>query len=93
MHKTIRIPDLEHSVRAVLDDMKRDHVSYVVTEGSQPEAVLVPYDEFLKLQKMRENEVLARFDQVWSRMAERNAGISEEEVIEDIEAARAERSE
>ena len=92
MHRTIRIPDLEQNVREVLDEVKKEHVPYVLTENSQPEAVIVPYDEFLKLQKFRETDVLARFDELWARMGAHNAGISEEEIEEDIAAARSELS-
>jgi prevent-host-death family protein len=92
MHKTIRVPDLEQSFRTVLEEVKREHVPYVLTEDSQPEAVLVPYEEFLKLQKFQEENVLARFDEVWARMAEQNARYSEQEVSEDIAAVQAERS-
>ena len=90
--KTIRVPDLEQSFRSVLEEIKREHVPYVLTENSQPEAVLVPYEEFLKLQKFQEENVLARFDETWARMEKQNARYSEQEVSEDIAAVRAERS-
>lgn len=92
MHKTIRVPDLERSFRTVLEEVKREHVPYILTEDSQPEAVLVPYGEFLKLQKFQEEKVLARFDELWARMADQNAGYEEEEVSADLAAAQVERS-
>ncbi len=92
MHRTIQIPDLEQSFRTVLEEVKREHVPYVLTEDSQPKAVLVPYEEFLKLQKFQEEKILARFDELWARMGERNAEYGEDEVSEDIAAARSERS-
>ncbi|HSK79414.1 MAG TPA: type II toxin-antitoxin system prevent-host-death family antitoxin [Thermoanaerobaculia bacterium] len=88
MHKTIRVLDLERSLRAVLEDVVNEHVPYVLTEDSHPEAVLVPYEEFLKLQRFKEDDVLARFDETWTRLGERNALISEDEVAADIAAAR-----
>lgn len=92
MHRTIRIPDLQQSFREVLEEVKNEHIPYVLTDDSRPEAVLVPYDEFLKFQRFREAEVLARFDEVWARMGKQNAEISEEEIDEDIAAARNELS-
>jgi prevent-host-death family protein len=92
MHKTVRVPDVERSFRTVFEEMKRDHVPYVLTEDSRPEAVLVPYDEFLKLQRFQEEKVLARFDETWGRLGARNANRSEEEIAEDIAAARDELS-
>lgn len=92
MHKTIQVPDLEQTFRAVLEEVKREHIPYVVTEDSRPEAVLVPYDEFLKLQRFQEEKILTRFDEIWRRMALRNVGFREEEVAQDIAVARNERS-
>lgn len=88
MHKTIKVLDLEGRLRKVLEEVINEHVPYVLTEDSQPEAVLVPYEEFLKLQRFKEEDVLARFDETWTRLGERNARFNEEEVADDIAAAR-----
>ena len=48
------------------------------------------YQEFLRLQALQEQEVLARFDRLVVRVAEQNAARSEEEVAADVAAARAE---
>lgn len=92
MHKTIRVPDLERSFRTVFDEVVREHVPYVVTEDSRPEAVLVPYEEFVQLQGLKEERVLARFDELWNRMAARNEHFSDEEIQRDVETALDERS-
>ncbi len=52
--------------------------------------MLIPYEEYLRFQALRESEVLAHFDQVWTRLSVLNAGFSDEEVAADIEAARSE---
>jgi hypothetical protein len=39
---------------------------------------------------LKEQDVLARFDRLVARMAEQNAGVSEEQVAADVAAARAE---
>ncbi|HYX24600.1 MAG TPA: type II toxin-antitoxin system prevent-host-death family antitoxin [Thermoanaerobaculia bacterium] len=92
MHKTIGVLDLEHRLRAVLEEVVQQRVPYVLTEDSRPEAVLVPYDEFLRMQKFQEAPILARFDELLERMAERNAKYTEDEVAQDVAAARAELS-
>ncbi|HEX4963300.1 MAG TPA: hypothetical protein VF173_20890 [Thermoanaerobaculia bacterium] len=61
-----------------------------VTRDQQPEAVLVLYDEFQRLLKHSNNEVLRRFDEVRARIRERTASFSEEEVAADVAAAHAE---
>jgi prevent-host-death family protein len=92
MHKTIGVPDLERRLRAVLEEVVQQQVPYVLTEDSRPEAVLVPYDEFLRMQRFQEARILARFDELLARMAERNAHYTEDEVAQDVAAARAESS-
>ena len=92
MHKTIGVPDLERRLRAVLEEVIQQQVPYVLTENSRPEAVLVPYDEFLRMQRFQEARVLARFDELLARMAERNAHYTEDEVAQDVAAVRAELS-
>ena len=71
-------------VRALLD---QERVPYVLTRGSRPEAALIPYEEFLQFQALKEQEVLARFDRLAARLAEQNASASEEEVAADVAAA------
>jgi hypothetical protein len=56
--------------------------------GSRPEAALIPYEDYLRFKQLQETEVLARFDQVWDRLAEVNTEYSDEEITADIETAR-----
>ena len=60
----------------------------ILTRGSRPEAVLIPYEDYLRFQQMQESEVLARFDRVWERLEELNAAYSDAEIAADIEEAR-----
>lgn len=88
--KVIGVTELQRRFRAVFDEVARLHVPYVLTRGSRPEAALIPYENFLRLQMLREREVLDRVDRLLARLAEQNASYSDEEVAADIEAARAE---
>ncbi|HVG10810.1 MAG TPA: type II toxin-antitoxin system Phd/YefM family antitoxin [Thermoanaerobaculia bacterium] len=90
MQKTVAAAELGKRFRAVFDEVTEDHVPYVVTRGEQPEAVLVRYDDFQRLLKQSDNEVLRRFDEVRARIRERAAAFSEEEIAADVAAARAE---
>ena len=90
MQKTVAVADLGKRFRAVFDEVTEEHVPYVVTRGEQPEAVLVPYDDFQRLLKQSDDEVLRRFDEVRARIRERTAGFSEEQIAADVAAARAE---
>jgi prevent-host-death family protein len=90
--KTIGLHEFEDSVRSVLDEVAETHVPYVLTRDSHPEAVLVPYEEFQRFQEFQDKEVVRRFKDLLSRMAAQNAQFSDEEIAEDIAAARRERS-
>jgi prevent-host-death family protein len=90
MQKTVAAAELGKRFRTVFDEVTEDHVPYVVTRGQQPAAVLVPYEEFQRLLRSSDEEVVRRFDEVRARIRERTAGFSEEEIAADVAAARAE---
>lgn len=88
MQKIIGVTELQRQFRSFFDDVVRKRTPLILTRGSRPEAVLVPYEDYLRFQQMQESEVLARFDQVWNRLAQLNASFSDDEIAADIEAAR-----
>jgi prevent-host-death family protein len=90
MQKTVAVTELGERFQAVLDEVADDHLSYVVTRGQSPEAVLVPYGEFQRLVKNSNEAVLRRFDEVRARIRERTAGFSEEDIAADVAATRSE---
>jgi len=90
MQKTVAVAELGERFRAVFNEVTEDHIEYIVTRGQQPEAVLVPYDEFQRLLKHSDDEIVRRFDEVRARIQERTAGLSEEEIAADVASARAE---
>lgn len=93
MNKIIGVTELQRKFRSVFDDVVERRVPYVLTRGSRPEAVLVPYDQYLKFVQADEAGVLKRFDDVLARMAIANDQYSDEEVETDLKhAARALRS-
>ena len=90
MQKIIGVTELQRRFRTVFDEVVKQHIPYVLTRGSRPEAVLIPYEEFLRWQAMQEQDVMAQFDELARRMARQNATIDEDELVADIEAARSE---
>ncbi len=88
MQKIIGVTEFRRNFRSFFDEVVRKRVPLVLARGSRPEAVLIPYEDYLRFQQMQESEVLARFDRVWSRLAEVNAAYSEDEIAADIQAAR-----
>ena len=90
MQKIIGVTELQRRFRSVFDEVARKKTPIILTRGSRPEAALIPYEDYLRFQALRETETLARFDQVWQRLAELNTDFSDAEVAADIEAAREE---
>jgi len=90
MQKIIGVTELQRRFRAIFDEVVRKKTTVILTRGSRPEAVLISYQDYLRFQEIQEKEVLARFDQVWDRLAESNAIYSDEEITADIEEARRE---
>ena len=88
MQKIIGVTELQRKFRPFFEGVVRKGTSLILTRGSRPEAVLIPYEDYLRFQQMQESEVLARFDKVWNRLAEVNAEFSEDEIAADIKAAR-----
>jgi prevent-host-death family protein len=90
MQKIIGVTELQRRFRPFFEEVVRKRIPLVLTRGSRPEAVLIPYEDYLHFQELQESEVLARFDKVWKRIAETNATYEEDEIAADIEAARQE---
>ena len=88
--KIIGVTDLQRGFRKVIDEVAEERVPYVLTRGSRPEAVLVPYEEYQELQRLKEKEVVYELDRLLERTTERTAEISEAEVTRDVERARRE---
>ena len=87
MQRIIGVTELQRRFRSVFDDVVDRSVPYVLTRGSRPEAVLVPYAEYLRYQQLEERDVLRRVDALLARLAEENGAYSVEEVEADVAAA------
>lgn len=87
MNKIIGVTELQRKFRTIFDEVVERHTPYILTRGSRPEAVLVPYDQYLKFVQADEAGVLKRLDNVLARMAAVNAQYSDEEVEADLKQA------
>jgi len=88
MLKIVGVTELQRRFRPFFEDVVRKRTPLVLTRGSRPQAVLIPYEDYVRYQQMEEEEVLAHFDQVWDRLSKLNADYSLEEIAADIQAAR-----
>lgn len=87
MNKIIGVTELQRKFRAVFEEVVRQHIPYILTRGSRPEAVLIPYEQYLKFVQAEEAGVLDRVDRALARMAELNASYSDEEIEADLAEA------
>jgi len=87
MNKIIGVTELQRNFRAVFDEVVQRKIPYILTRGSRPEVVMIPYEQYLKFVQADEAGVLARFDKLLERIAVVNARYSEEEVEADLTAA------
>ena len=90
MQKIIGTTDLQRNFRAVFDEVVKEHIPYVLTRGSRPEAVLVPYSDYLRYQQLQERDVLRRVDVMLARLSEQNAAFDEDEVAANVHTGVAE---
>jgi prevent-host-death family protein len=87
MNRVIGVTELQKRFRTVFDEVAHKHTAFILTRGSRPEAVLMPYDQYLKFAQAEEAGVLKRFDELLAQMATVNAQYTDEEVEADLKEA------
>jgi prevent-host-death family protein len=88
MEKIAGVTEFQRHFRPFFEEVVRQRIPLVLTRGSRPEAALIPYEDYLRLQQLQESEVLARFDRVWARLGQLNAEVDDAHLAADIESAR-----
>lgn len=93
MNRIIGVTELQRKFSAIFDEVAHKHTPYILTRGSRPEVVMIPYEQYLKYVQLDEKGVIDRLDRALAHMAEVNAQYSDEEVEADlIEATKIVRS-
>jgi prevent-host-death family protein len=87
MQQIIGVTELQRHFRSIFDEVTKKRISYILTRGSRPEAVLIPYEEYQHYLKLNEENILANFDTMTKRLGELNAKYPDEEVVADVEKA------
>jgi len=90
MERSIGATDLRQRLTDVLQAVKERRETYVIETFGRPQAVIVNLDEYAMLQRFRQ-ERDAFFEWLGEAAAcdaERNAGLSDEQVMAIIERAR-----
>lgn len=90
MQKQIDVAELVRRAAEVVDEVVRQEERYIVARAGKPEAVLISYIEFLRLQSATDAGTRERFQRLVDKMDRRNSGHSDEEVARDVTEAIAE---
>jgi prevent-host-death family protein len=85
MDKTIDVAELKKDIEYILDEVTIARTPYVLTREARPSAVLIAYEDYVKL--LSREEIWARFKKTWTELGEKNAQYSDEEIAADVELA------
>jgi prevent-host-death family protein len=85
MDKTIDALEVKQNFDRILDEVTTTHTPHVLTRDNRPLIVMISYEDYLKL-RSRE-EAVARFNQTWAEIGEKNVRYSEAEVEADLKLA------
>ena len=87
MEKIIGVTELQRKFRSVFEDVVKKHTPYILMRGSRPEAVLIPYDQYLRFLHADEAGVLKRIEDALAYMARVNAQYEDDEIDADLKEA------
>ena len=92
MERKIGATDLRQRLTDVLQAVREQHETYVVETFGRPQAAIVNLDEYRQFQRFRQGReaFFEWLEGAAARNAERNVGLSDEEVLAIIEQAREE---
>ena len=92
MKKTIGATDLRQRLTDVLQAVRERRETYVVKTFGRPQAAIINLDEYRQFQRFREEReaFFEWLEDTAARNAQRNVGLSDEEVLALIERAREE---
>jgi prevent-host-death family protein len=87
MDRIIGVTELQRKFRFVFAEVARRRIPYILTRGSQPEVVLLPYEQYLRYIRADEAGVVKRVNRVLARLAAANARYSDKEIETDLRQA------
>lgn len=92
MKKTIGATDLRQRLTDVLQAVRERRETYVIETFGRPQAAIINLDEYRQFQRFQEEReaFFEWLEDTAARNAQRNVGLSDEEVLALIERAREE---
>lgn len=80
MEKIVGVTEFRRSFKRIFDDVTKGKSTHILTRKRRPEAVLMPYEEYLRLARLNDTEITARFSHILAQMRAVNARFSDEEI-------------
>ena len=92
MERSIGSTDLRQRLTDVLQTVQRRGETFVIETFGRPQAAIVNLEEYRQFERFRQERegFFARLEGTAARNAERNVGLSDEEVLAIVEQARRE---
>lgn len=87
MNQIAGVTELQRNFKRMFDAVTKKKSALVLTRKSRPEAVMLPYDEYLRMVQWRESEIVARFERISARMRAANAHFTDDEIEADLTQA------
>jgi prevent-host-death family protein len=84
MNKIVGVTELQRNFKHIFDEVTQEKSAHILTRKSRPEAVLMPYEEYLRLTQLSDSEVTSRFTRILARMHASNAHYSDDEIDADL---------
>jgi prevent-host-death family protein len=74
----IGISTLPRGLQGFVDEVAQNKTQIVLTRQQQPQAAIIPYEDFLHYQEMRESESLMHFHEMRARHARLGTQLGDE---------------
>ncbi len=78
MPKMIGISDLPRGLQGFVDEVAHHKTQIVLTRQQNPQAAIIPYEDYLHYQEMRESETLLHFHEMRTRHARLGTQLGDE---------------
>ncbi len=88
--KSIGSRDLRQQLTDVLRTVQEQRATYIIETFGRPQAAIISMEEYAQFQQFRQEReaFFAQLDEIATRSAEKNKGLSNEQVLAIIEDAR-----
>lgn len=82
--QTVTTTDIQRGFSKILDNLVDP---LIIIRDSRPQAVIVEYEDYLDLKKVKEMETTRELEELLAKVHARNSHIPAEEVEKDVEEA------